>query len=129
MIIGCGVDLVNINRIRKLIIKWDFRFLNRVFTEQEISYCEGKKENKYQSYSGFFAAKEAYVKAIGTGFRNIAWKDIEIRNNDIGKPDIYLLSEGIKKDMNKRGTLTNQLSISHTKEMAIALVIIDSRDV
>lgn len=127
MIIGCGIDLVNIDRLKSIIKKWDVRFLKRVYTEQEISYCENKNKNCYQSYAGFFAAKEAWVKALGTGFRNIHWKEIEVRKNDLGQPVIHL-SERLTKIAKKRKMNCTHLSISHTKHLAIAQVTIESTD-
>jgi holo-[acyl-carrier protein] synthase len=125
MVIGCGIDLVNINRIKKIITRWDRRFLKKIYTKQEISYCEKKKGNRFHSYAGFFAAKEAWVKAIGTGFRNIKWKEIEVKNDNLGKPEIYLSKRLIKKIKKKEINKTH-LSISHTEELAIALVIIET---
>lgn len=124
MIVGSGIDLVKVNRIKKIIQKWDNSFLKRIYTENEIKYCESKNERRYQSYAGYFAAKEAWVKAIGTGFRNIRWKEIEIRNNSMGKPAIYL-SNRLNKRIKQKGINNTQLSISHIKDLAIALVVIE----
>jgi len=125
MIIGCGIDLVNINRIKKIIIKWDSRFLKKIYTNQEINYCEKKKANRFHSYAGLFAAKEAWVKAIGTGFRNIKWKEIEVKSNNLGKPELYLSKRLITKFKMKEIHSTH-LSISHTETVAVALVIIET---
>src|SRR6056297_3081742 len=125
MIIGCGIDLVNINRIKKIIIKWESHFLKKIYTKQEISYCENKKGNRFHSYAGLFAAKEAWVKAMGTGFRDIKWKEIEVKSNNLGKPELYLSNRLIKKIKKKKINGTH-LSISHTEKLAIALVILET---
>lgn len=125
MIIGCGIDLVEISRVKDLIEKWNGKFINKVYTEMEMNYCENKNINRYQSYAGFFAAKEAFVKAMGTGFRNIQWRDIEIITNSLGKPIIYL-SDRCASFYKKVEIKYIHLSISHTKNLAIAQVIIES---
>jgi|LDZU01.1.fsa_nt_gi holo-[acyl-carrier-protein] synthase len=124
MIVGSGIDLVNISRIKKIILKWDRRFLNKIYTVKEMDYCEQKSNNRYHSYAGIFAAKEACAKALGTGFRDIKWKDIEINNDILGKPIIYLSSD--LKDKFKEKEIDNtHLSISHTEKIAVAMVIIE----
>ncbi len=127
MIIGCGIDLVDIERIKKLIKKWDIKFLKKVYTDGEINYCEKKNRSKYQSYAGFYAAKEACLKALGTGLRKIKWKEIEVRNDPLGKPLLYL-SERILKVTENRKIHRIHLSISHTKELAIAQAIMESKE-
>jgi len=127
MIIGCGIDLVEIERIKKVIKKWDVRFLKKVYTNSETNYCERKNKGKYQSYAGFYATKEACLKALGTGLRNIKWKEIEVRNDSLGKP-LLCLSERILKVTENKKIHRIHLSISHTKELAIAQVIMESKD-
>ena len=125
MIIGCGVDVVDIQRMENVIRKWDKHFLKKVFTPGEIRYCEKKKEGRYQSYAGLFAAKEALAKALGTGFRNMQWQDIEIKQNALGKPLINL-SERFT-DLKRNGNVHSvHLSISHTRKVAVAQVIIEN---
>jgi len=80
MIKGCGIDIVRIERIEKIIKKWGESFTNRVFTHSERQYCE-KKKSGYQSYAGRFAAKEAFLKALGLGLNVVSWKDVEVNNN------------------------------------------------
>ena len=125
-ILGIGIDMVENNRVKKLLLKKKLNFKNKIFTKSEIDYCE-KKNNVINCYSKRFAAKEAFVKAMGTGFRkNINFYDIEIYNNQYGKP--YLLIN--KKITNKIKTLFNVnkfeifLSISDEKNYSIANVII-----
>ena len=124
MIIGCGIDLVNIKRIENIILKWGDNFICKVFTPCEKEYCEGKA-NKYQSYAGKFAAKEALLKALGIGLRGVKWKEIEIVNDDYGQPSLNLHGKLIKIAFDKR-VKSCCLSISHTSEIAIAEVILES---
>src|SRR6056297_2159802 len=85
---GIGVDIVEIDRIKEAILKHK-RFKERFFTEDEIGYCEEHKE-PWSYYAGRFAAKEAVVKALGTGFRGFNWKDVEIIKDELGKPEVVL---------------------------------------
>jgi len=125
-ILGTGIDIAETNRFKKLLLKKKSNFKNKIFTNNEIAYCE-KKSNITNCYSKRFAAKEAFVKALSTGFRNnINFKDIEVVKNHYGKP--YLLIN--KKVINKIKTLFKVkkfnvlLSISDETKYAIASVII-----
>ena len=125
-VLGTGIDIVENYRLKKLLLKKKSNFKNKIFTNNEIAYCE-KKSNITNCYSKRFAAKEAFVKALGTGFRNnINFKDIEVVKNHYGKP--YLLIN--KKIINKIKTLFKVkkfnvlLSISDETKYAIASVII-----
>ena len=125
-ILGTGIDIVENYRLKKLLLKKKSNFKNKIFTNNEIAYCE-KKSNITNCYSKRFAAKEAFVKALGTGFRkNINFKDIEVLKNHYGKP--YLLIN--KKVINKIKTsfkvkkFNILLSISDENKYAIASVII-----
>ena len=125
-ILGTGIDIVENYRLRKLLLKKKSNFKNKIFTNNEIAYCE-KKSNITNCYSKRFAAKEAFVKALGTGFRkNINFKDIEVLKNHYGKP--YILIN--KKIINKIKTsfkvkkFNILLSISDENKYAIASVII-----
>ena len=125
-ILGTGIDIVENYRLKKLLLKKKSNFKNKIFTSNEIAYCE-KKSNLTNCYSKRFAAKEAFVKALGTGFRkNINFIDIEVLKNHYGKP--YLLIN--KKVINKINTLFKVkkfnilLSISDEKKYSIASVII-----
>ena len=124
MIIGCGIDLVKIERIEKIIKKWGDNFTSRVFTLLEREYCEKKKGNKYQSYAGRFAAKEALLKSLGLGLRGVNWKDIEIENNELGQ-SIIETSGKLKKIASEKGVSKYFITISHTKDYAIAQVILE----
>ena len=93
MKITCGTDIIEISRIRQSIEKIGENFLNRVYTFNEIEYCESKKKQKYQHYAARFAAKEAVFKAISKDLEDkykINWKDIEIINNSLGRPDVFI---------------------------------------
>src|SRR5512136_1910168 len=86
MIVGIGIDIVNIDRIERLIARWGNLFLSRVFTEREIICCQ-KRARSPECFATRFAAKEAFLKAIGWGLRNgIQWRDIEVENDPMGKP-------------------------------------------
>ena len=112
-----GTDIVEVNRIKIDIETLGSRFLNRIYTENEINYCESKKGQKYQSYAARFAAKEAIYKALSSHINcEYAWKDFEILNDEKGKPYAKL---GIKIDDLEGVTVT----LSHSKEYAVANVI------
>ncbi len=124
LIIGCGIDLVKIERIEKVIKRWGNNFSCRIFTPLERDYCEKKKDNKYQSYAGKFAAKEALLKALGLGLRGANWKEIEIKNDELGQP-IIDTSGKLKNIASTRGVNKYFVTISHTKEYATAQVILE----
>lgn len=116
MKLSVGTDIIEINRIKELINKNSDKFLNRMYTKNEIEYCESKKEQKYQSYAARFAAKEAIYKALSNKINTeYSWKDFEIINTNNGKPEIHLHLE--------IESLENiEISISHCKEYAVAYV-------
>jgi holo-[acyl-carrier protein] synthase len=123
MIKGIGVDLIEISRVRKLIEK-DMGFSERIFTKTEIAYCESKF-SKAQHYAARFTAKEAFFKALGTGFRDgMSWRDVEVENDALGKPQLRLTAVALQQ-FNKRKFKRITLSLSHTKDMAVALVVIE----
>ncbi|HZK40329.1 MAG TPA: holo-ACP synthase [Atribacterota bacterium] len=124
LIIGCGIDLVKIERIEKIIKRWGNNFNSRIFTPLERNYCEKKKDNKYQSYAGKFAAKEALLKALGLGLRGANWKEIEIKNDELGQPIIDTFGK-LKNIASTRGVNKYFITISHTKEYAISQVILE----
>jgi len=125
-ILGTGIDIVENYRLKKILLKKKSNFKKKIFTINEVAYCD-KKSNSISCYSKRFAAKEAFVKALGIGFRkNINFKDIEVVNNTYGKPYISI----DKKIANKIKTLFKVkkfnilLSISDEKKYSIASVII-----
>ncbi len=124
MIRGIGVDLVNVERIRRALDnpKTGERFRDRVFTHSEIEYCEGRR-GKYQSYAARFAAKEAVMKALGRGWsEKVSWQEIEVVRRPGGKPDIQLHGR-TQGTATERRVKQFQLSITHTEDHAIAYVI------
>ena len=125
-ILGTGIDIVENYRLKKLLFKKKFNFKNKIFTDNEIVYCE-KKSNITNCYSKRFAAKEAFVKALGTGFRkNINFKDIEVLKNNYGKPYLLINKKIIKKIKTsfKVKKFNILLSISDERKYSIASVII-----
>lgn len=121
----CGTDIIEIERIKKAINDLGEAFINRIYTENEIKYCEEKKNAKYQHYAARFAAKEAVFKAISKLLNDkysMKWKNIEIVNDETGKPNVRILDTNIKKLKNI------DISISHCKEYAIAMVIAEIKE-
>lgn len=122
MSIACGTDIVEIKRIGETIEKFGDIFLNKVFTENEVKYCESKGKMKFQHYAARFASKEAIFKAISNFVDNkfsIGWKNMEIRNDINGRPQIELLNCKIENIKNI------DISISHCKEYAVAMVVVE----
>ena len=119
-ILGLGNDIVEISRIEKAILKKGF--LEKVFTEKEIELMKSKG-NRVESYAGRFSAKEAISKAFGTGVRGFKLTDIEILNDELGKPIVSL--KGILKEREKKVKI--ELSISHCKEYATAVALVLER--
>lgn len=119
MIKGIGNDIIEVKRIKSIIDRYQNRFLKRIFTPYEQNYCLAKKEPSLH-FAGRFAAKEAIVKALGTGLRDgLTWLDIEIRNDVKGKPFIVLSD----KLLNLFQGLSISVSISHCHEYATAVAI------
>lgn len=122
MIVGLGTDIVEISRIGQMIERHGDTFLKRVFTESENEYC-GTKKNKEQHYAGRWAAKEAVMKTLGTGFvKGIGWKEIEVVNLKSGKPTI-VISGGVEQYAGELGIEEILISISHSREFATATAI------
>lgn len=116
-----GVDIVNINRIKKILLKNKDQFYNRIFTREEIGYIE-KKGHRATTVSGLFAAKEAVSKALGTGIGSLGWKDVEVLHKPSGRPYINFTEYGTKI-MEDLGIIEIQISISHDTDYAIAFVV------
>ena len=126
MIYGSGIDIIDINRIRKVINKYGNRFKKRCFSNSEIERSD-KRLNSVESYAKRYAAKEACAKALGTGLaRGVFWKDIEVVNNQYGKPFIKLHGKANKiyQNMNKNSNIQIEVSLSDEKKYAIANVTI-----
>lgn len=123
MILGIGIDMVKNRRIKNLMDKYGEHFLKKVYTEAEIEYCQNKKRAAV-SFAARFAAKEAVLKALGTGMRNNSWQEIEILNNDLGKPEVNL-SAKTKKKADELEVSSIFITISHEKEYSIAQVVME----
>ncbi|MCK8816146.1 holo-ACP synthase [Natroniella sulfidigena] len=122
---GLGTDIVEIERITEAIKKRE-KFKKRVFTTDEIDYCEQHKE-PWSYYAARFAAKEATVKALGTGFRGFKWNDIEIVKDQLGKPAVKLHNQA-QKIAEKLEIKEILISISHSRDYAVAQAIAIGRD-
>ena len=132
MIIGTGIDVVNVKRIAKILAKFTSQFLDRCFTDVEVKEFQkfsDVKEKFVLKVAGFYAAKEALVKAIGTGFRfGFSFKNIEIVNDDLGKP-VLKITGNIKKYLEKKYAgiekIKFHLSISNDEPVVVAIVIME----
>ena len=125
MIVGTGIDIAEVPRISESIARFGERFLRRVFTKEEIRYCDSKA-NRAERYAARFAAKEAAMKALGTGWnRGVRWRDIEVYRQPGSRPTIRF--HGVAAEFAaKLGTKNISLSLTHTPEHAIASVILES---
>jgi len=125
MIVGLGLDIAEIDRIEAAIARHGAPFLERLFTPREVAYCESHK-GKYERYAARFAAKEAAMKALGTGWsRGVRWRDIEVTREPSGKPTLRL--EGVASEIAERMGVRNiSLSITHSGNLALAEVIFES---
>lgn len=125
VIVGLGLDIAEVDRIEAAITRHGAPFLERLFTPSEVAYCERHK-NRYERYAARFAAKEAAMKALGTGWRHgVRWRDIEVANEKGGKPALRL--QGVAREIADRlGVRTVALSITHSGNLALAQVIFES---
>jgi len=124
MICGVGIDLVENNRIEKIIKKWDLKFLNRIFSAGEIQYCKRHIQSSTH-YGARFAAKESFLKALGIGLgEGVRLSDIEVVNDEKGKPSLSLCGEA-KAQIEKRKITEVHLSLTHTKQYATAIVLLE----
>jgi holo-[acyl-carrier protein] synthase len=124
MIISIGIDIIEVARIREVLLRTP-RFRERVFTTAERAYCDSRGAVASQHYAARFAAKEAALKALQTGWRGgISWQDVEIASRDSGAP--YLILHGLVKELfTSSGATTAHLSMSHTSEHAVAEVVLE----
>ena len=113
-----GIDIIEIDRIQNVLIKHPKRFLRKIFTEYEINYCRGRATQ----LAARFASKEAAMKALGTGIRGVGWREVEVQRLRSGKPYIILHGRA-KKRAELMGIKKIELSISHSKNLATAMVI------
>lgn len=124
MIYGIGIDLIEIDRITQAITRTGQRFIERVFTELEQQYCH-RQGRSYACYAVRFAAKEAFLKALGTGLRQyMRWRDIEVQRNALGKPSLQVYGY-LQERCASQGIRHIHLSLSHSASMAIAQVVLE----
>ena len=121
MIVGIGNDIIEIERIEKAISKEGFK--DKIYTQRELENIK-KRGNRAETYAGVFSAKEAISKAIGTGVREFSLTDLEILNDDLGKPYVVISEKLDKIIKNKKEDYQIEISISHSKKYAIAMAII-----
>ncbi len=125
MVLGTGTDLVEIARIEQSIDRYGERFLRRVFTPGEIAYCERKRKTSGESYAARFAAKEAGAKALGTGIAHgVYWREIEVRREPGARPTLHFSGRAAAR-AERMGVRQVHLSLSHGRESAIAVVLIE----
>ena len=121
MIVGIGNDIIEIERIEKAISKEGFK--NKIYTQRELKNIE-KRGNRTETYAGIFSAKEAISKAIGTGVREFSLTDLEILNDDLGKPYVVVSERLDKIIKSKKENYQIEISISHSKKYATAMAVI-----
>jgi holo-[acyl-carrier protein] synthase len=125
MIVGTGIDIAEVDRIRQSIGRFGRRFIERIFTEDEVRYCESKA-NKIERYAARFAAKEAAMKAIGTGWSHgVRWRDVEVRRLTGDRPTIAFHGRAAEFFKRLNGARAH-LSLTHTGAFAMAEVILES---
>ncbi len=125
MIVGMGIDIIELQRIQQGIDKYQSRFTKKLFTDAEIAYCQ-KYKSPIEHFAGKFAVKEAFMKAIGAGLgQKIYFKDIEVLNHPSGKP--YILPQGTATTLlNLLNVTHTHISISHTKALAVGMVVLEN---
>ncbi len=127
MIYGIGIDSIEVSRIQKQLTQ-SKRFRDRIFTPHEVAYCEAKK-NKAQNYAARFTAKEAFFKALGTGWRGgLGFNQVEIINDKLGKPEILLHGKA-KQLIEEEGITDMHVSLTHLKDTASSIVILERNQV
>ena len=125
MILATGIDIVEISRIEEILARRGERFRSRVFTEAEIEYCESRA-SKPESYAARFAAKEAVMKALSTGWaEGVAWRDIEVVRAGSGAPALRLSGRALER-FGEIGARKAHLSLTHSRDVAIAQVILEA---
>ncbi len=127
MILGTGIDVMDPHRLRRGAEKWGDRLLDRLFTPGERAHCEGRAE-PWPSFAARFAAKEAFVKALGLGIREgLAWAQVEVATGELGKPELVLRGRAAEILAERKITRTH-LSLSHQEGLAVAMVILEGDD-
>ena len=124
MIIAIGIDIIEIARVEEVFSRQGERFRKRVFTETEIEYCE-RRASRMSSYAARFAAKEAAMKALGTGWSNgVRWRDIEVVRGETGAPALRLHGRALER-LGEIGARRAHLSLTHSEQIAMAEVILE----
>jgi len=124
VVIGLGIDIVEVRRIGRALQNSD-ALAKKVFTQLELDYCL-KKKNRFQHFAGRFAAKEAALKALGTGWQEgIRWKDVEVVPDELGKPELNFYRRA-REVFEASGAKRALLTITHASEYAVAAVVLDS---
>lgn len=127
MIFGTGIDAIEVDRIRRSIETYGEQFLRRIYSEEEVAYCNWKP-NSYEHFAARFAAKEAFSKALGTGWRRgFIWREVSVRNERSGRPYIYLYPTMAERAAKLIGNeFRMHVSLTHTKSMAEATCMIET---
>lgn len=113
-----GVDVIEIDRIERVVARWGNRFLERIYTPEELTYCKGK----FNRLAARFAAKEAVMKALGTGTRGVGWKEVEVTRKPSGAPTILLHGRALRR-ASAIGIQSLAVSLSHSRAYAVASVV------
>jgi holo-[acyl-carrier protein] synthase len=125
MVLGLGTDLIEIARVQASLDRYGEQFMRRVFTEGEIAYCMSKRKTAAESFAARFAAKEAGAKALGTGIaQGVGWREIEVRRAHGSRPEIEFTGRAAER-ARAMGVVRASLSLTHSREMAMAVVIIE----
>jgi holo-[acyl-carrier protein] synthase len=123
VIFGIGTDIIEVERVAKMVARGR-QYLETIFTEKEVEYCE-TKARKPEHYAARYAAKEAILKALGSGWRDgLAFSDIEIINNELGKPQVVLHGK-VKELFDRQQIIQASISLSHTNQIAIAFAVLE----
>lgn len=125
MVVGIGTDLIEIERVEQSIQRFGVRFLERVFTADEIAYCQQKRKTSSESFAARFAAKEAGAKALGTGIsRGISWREIEVRREAGERPTLHWSGRAAERAA-ELGVSRISLSLTHSGSVAMAVVLVE----
>lgn len=126
MILGTGSDLIEIARVRQSLERYGERFLRRVYTPAEVEYCRRKIHNAAESFAARFAAKEAGAKALGTGIaQGVAWTEIEVRRVPGQRPTLHFSGRAAER-AKQMGVRLAHLTLSHSREVALAVVVVEN---
>jgi holo-[acyl-carrier protein] synthase len=123
VIFGIGTDIIEVGRVEKMVARGR-QYLETIFSEKEVDYCE-TKARRSEHYAARYAAKEAILKALGTGWRDgLVFSDIEILNDEMGKPKVFLHGK-VKELFDRQQIMQASISLSHTNQIAIAFAVLE----